>query len=221
MSNSRTASSTAPCVVTILPPRENTIEAKIERTADFCHRAARTAVNAILDSGKKLAELKAELRGKDEWLAAFGEDRAGNAVSSNPFPFGRRTADRFITIYEKFGAGHSVSSLPPSWGTLYELTKLSDAEIKANKTRIRPDMTRSDVAALRRGKATKAPATKRTRDPATTYEKAAALLPDIDARGLADLAIRCIDLLARDERNKQHLMRLAARLDEKSPRGEA
>ena len=64
-------------------------------------------------------------------------------------PFGPSTAQRLM----KIGRDRRLTNpahgplLPPSWRTLYELTKLSDAEFNAMLTdgRIRPDMERDEA----------------------------------------------------------------------------
>jgi hypothetical protein len=67
-------------------------------------------------------------------------------------PFGRRTAQRLMAI-----AGHPilsnathVSRLPPSWGTLYELTKLREEVLlaKIEDGTVNPGMERKDATAL-------------------------------------------------------------------------
>jgi hypothetical protein len=65
-------------------------------------------------------------------------------------PFGRRTAQRLMAIAANSILATHVSSLPPSWGTLYELTKLSDQALLTNieTGSIHPDMQRKDVAVL-------------------------------------------------------------------------
>ena len=68
------------------------------------------------------------------------------------FPFGQRTAEMLMEI-----AGHSIlsnpkffSNLPPSWGTLYEMTRIPEQELEKlieNGT-INADIRRRDVEAI-------------------------------------------------------------------------
>jgi hypothetical protein len=130
-------------VVSVLPPVNDVIT--VERVAEDCHLSFQRSVSGILNCGEKLKALKGKIG--DGWLAAFGEDRAGNIISSNPFPFRRRTADMMIDIYKRFAGTNGSIALPPSWRTLYELAKLTDEQL--SKADIRADMTRAEVKALR------------------------------------------------------------------------
>ena len=71
------------------------------------------------------------------------------AMVENALPFGPRTAERLMAIAadQRLRNPTHVSHLPCSWGTLYELTKLSDerfAELLADGT-INSEMTRADI----------------------------------------------------------------------------
>ncbi len=64
-------------------------------------------------------------------------------------PFGPSTAQRLVKIARDnrlIDRSH-VNVLPPDWGTLYEITKLSDAELEAafDGRVIKPDMRRQDA----------------------------------------------------------------------------
>lgn len=98
-------------------------------------------VAAFIEVGRLLKEAKAELD-HGEW---------GNLVKDN-LPFDDRTAQRFMAI-----AGNPilanpthVSVLPPAWGTLYELSRLSEKVLKAKIAdgTIHPRMERKDAVAL-------------------------------------------------------------------------
>lgn len=75
-----------------------------------------------------------------------------NAVAE-PVPFGIHTADRLMAIAAKPAIADCAHAhtLPQSWATLYELTKLDDAEIttRIEAGEITPDMTRAQAVALR------------------------------------------------------------------------
>lgn len=132
--------------VSILPPVNDLIT--VERVAEDCHLSFQRSVSGILNCGEKLKALKK--KEGDGWLAAFGEGSGRKRIGANPFPFGSATADMFIDIYKRFGGANNVcTTLPPSWGTLYELAKLDDAELAQAADKIRPDMTRAEVKALR------------------------------------------------------------------------
>jgi hypothetical protein len=100
------------------------------------------AVESIIATGEQLIEAKEDLKGRK---GAWGKLCDG-------LPFGDRTAQRLIAI----AADHRIadptrgSLLPPSWRTLYELTKLDDKSFKQAlaKGKINPDMERSDAEKL-------------------------------------------------------------------------
>lgn len=69
-------------------------------------------------------------------------------------PFTARTAQRLMAIAadERLGDPTHVSLLPPAWGTLYELTKLTDEQFAeaVSDGKIRPDVERTEIVALRK-----------------------------------------------------------------------
>lgn len=75
-----------------------------------------------------------------------------NAVPQ-PVPFGIHTADRLMAIASTPAIADCAHAhtLPQSWATLYELTKLDDEQIVAGikSGEITPDMTRAEASALR------------------------------------------------------------------------
>jgi hypothetical protein len=131
-------------VVSVLPPVNDVIT--VERVAEDCHLSFQRSVSGILNCGEKLKALKEKI-GKG-WLAAFGEGPGRQRVACNPFPFGSATADKLIDVHKRFNSAPTGrTTLPPSWRTLYELTKLTDEQL--SKADIRADMTRAEVKALR------------------------------------------------------------------------
>jgi hypothetical protein len=110
----------------------------VERIAE----AWRASVAAIIETGRLLNEAKDELA-HGEWLAMI----------ENDLPFGPRTAQRLMAIAgdERLTNPTHVSHLPPSWGTLYELSKLDDAAFESGVSdgTIHAGMTRGEVAVVR------------------------------------------------------------------------
>lgn len=109
----------------------------------------RKSVDGILNAGRQLIAAK-EACDHGEFLRLFkGTD---NAVS-DPVPFGIHTADRLMAIAAKPAIADCAHAhtLPQSWCTLYELTKLDDEQIVAGikAGEITPSMTRAEASALR------------------------------------------------------------------------
>ena len=102
------------------------------------------ALAAVLATGRELIEAKDAL--------AHGEFEA---TVEDDLPFGPRTAQRLMKVAgnEQLANPTHGSLLPPSWHTLYELSKLDGVTFDQALTdgRIRPDMERQEAAALRTG----------------------------------------------------------------------
>lgn len=107
------------------------------------------SVTSIIETGRLLTEAKAALD-HGEWLPMVQSD----------LPFQRNTAQRLMKIAadSRLANRAHVPLLPPSWGTLYELTKLDDDTFdqKVRDGTINPEMQRKDVkrklaGAARRG----------------------------------------------------------------------
>lgn len=98
--------------------------------------------DGILDVGRLLDEAKGEL-----------EHGQFEAMVEKDLPFGPRSARRFMAIRRdpRISNRTHESVLPANWGTLYELTKLSDEEFAEGVERniIRPDMERKELNAWR------------------------------------------------------------------------
>jgi N6-adenosine-specific RNA methylase IME4 len=102
----------------------------------------RQSAEAIFEAGRLLKEAKQELPHGD-W----------QRMCERELPFKLRTAERLMRIAadERLANPTRVSLLPPSWGTLYELTGCSDEQIEnglKNGT-ICADMERSEAASLK------------------------------------------------------------------------
>ena len=99
------------------------------------------STTAIIETGRLLIQAKDSLE-HGQWLEMVRVE----------LPFAERTAQRLMAIAGNpviANAAHA-SLLPPSWGTLYELTKLPSVELEAKITdgSINPRLERRDVAAL-------------------------------------------------------------------------
>lgn len=103
--------------------------------------AWRSTLDGIFEAGRLLVEAKAAL--------AHGQFER---MVESELPFGARTARMLMSIADdpRLTDRNHGSVLPPSWRTLYELTKLPDGTFGDAIERgiIRPDMQRKDLAPL-------------------------------------------------------------------------
>lgn len=112
-----------------------------------------SAVENWINAGLHLIDAKEGLKGqKGEWERMF----AGNEHAvKHPIPLSICTAERLMKITKNPQITKSAHApiLPPSWYTLYELTKIPDEIFRKalSDGRIRPDMERKDVRALMAG----------------------------------------------------------------------
>lgn len=124
--------------MTIGPPRTE-IDTWVGRITERW----RDSVGAIMDVGRLLIEAKAAL--------AHGEFEK---MIKARLPFKPTTAQRLMVICRDSRLLEPAlrQSLPPSWGTLYELTKLTNQEFDAaiEQKIIRPDVERWEIEGLRR-----------------------------------------------------------------------
>lgn len=101
------------------------------------------SIEAVIDTGRLLIEAKASLR-HGEWGGMIDE----------MLPFSARTAQTLMKIARdvRLSEPKTLLLLPASWGTLYEITKLSDDEIRTaiEKKIIRPDTERWEIEGFRR-----------------------------------------------------------------------
>lgn len=101
----------------------------------------RASVESIIKTGQRLNEAKAALVHGD-----WEEVRSG-------LPFGERQVQMLMAIAAdaRLSNPQYVALLPASWGTIYDLTRLDDDELKRGFQQriIRPDMIRADVDQLR------------------------------------------------------------------------
>jgi hypothetical protein len=101
------------------------------------------SVEAILDVGRMLIQAQAEV-GHGNWLRLIEK-----------LPFGESTAQKLQRIVDPEKAPHlsnpeHVPDLPPSWGTLHVLSRLTPERFEAGVAAgvIRPDMERKEAEAL-------------------------------------------------------------------------
>lgn len=102
----------------------------------------RMGVEAIISTGKLLLEAKDALP-----HGAFG------AMLEQSLPFKARQAQMLMAIASdgRLSNPQYVALLPPSWGTIYDVTRLSDDEFTraVESGVIRPDMERRDIEQIR------------------------------------------------------------------------
>jgi len=108
----------------------------------------RKSVESVLEVGRLLIQAKEKCQ-HGEFMRLF---KGHEQSVAEPVPFSVNTAERLIAVACNAVISNPahVQSLPQSWGTLYELTKLDDetliAGIKSGE--ITPDTTRAQAAAL-------------------------------------------------------------------------
>ncbi len=99
------------------------------------------SVKAIIETGHLLTMAKTQLP----------HGKFGTMIESD-LPFGARTAQMLMAIAldPRLQKRNTVSHLPPSWGSLYELTKLDDREFdrRLKDGTICPDMDRADISTI-------------------------------------------------------------------------
>jgi len=115
---------------------------RAEQWADRICTQLGKSVESIIDVGRLLVKAKADLV-HGEWLRMFNDSLV---------PFTISTAQRLMKIaaHPQLSNTAHVQHLPPSWGTLYELTKVEPTRLK-NAFRdgvITPDMPRKAVQDL-------------------------------------------------------------------------
>jgi hypothetical protein len=103
---------------------------------------------AIIETGRHLIEAKQELS-RNEFAP----------LVKLKLPFTSSTARKLMIIAESQIVCAHVHKMPPSWGTLYELTKLDDEVLRTaiKDGRVNPKLQRKDVRVLRGQPPDKAP----------------------------------------------------------------
>jgi N6-adenosine-specific RNA methylase IME4 len=114
--------------------------ALVSQWADRITAAFSKSVEAFFKTGRLLIEAKKALDHHGEWLPMI----------ESGLPFKPSTAQRLMKIAadERLTNAAHVQLLPPHWGTLYELTKLTDDDFeeKIRSGAIHPELERRDVA---------------------------------------------------------------------------
>jgi hypothetical protein len=109
----------------------------------------RKSVEGILGVGRQLIAAK-EACEHGEFLRIF---KGHDSAVSEPVPFTANTAEILMRVsgHPVLSKSEFVQTLPQSWGTLYELTKLDDEQIVAGikAGEITAGMTRAEACALR------------------------------------------------------------------------
>jgi len=113
-----------------------------EKWAKRIAAAWQKQVPSIFEVGALLESAKAELK-HGEWIA----------LVKSELPFGRNTAQKLMKIAtcDYLRDGEHVHHLPANWGTLYQLTTLTEKQfdLGIKSGAIHPKMQRKDVKAMR------------------------------------------------------------------------
>ena len=113
----------------------------IEEWRNYISEPWQNAVESIIETGRRLIEAKEGI-GHGGWTKIFEDKKL----------FSVQTADRLMAI-----ARHSVlanlthgRNLPPSWRTLYELSRIPEKTLleMMQDGRVHPELTRSEAEAL-------------------------------------------------------------------------
>ena len=143
------------------------------------------SVEGILETGRLLCEAKPDMP-HGGWLQMIKHE----------LPFGENTSEILMKISRnpQITKSEQIQNLPPSWGTLYELTKLDDGAwaLAEDQGLIRPDVQRKQIVAFRKSLV---PAKKKPGPPSKRH---AALDPISDAIRALRVAIKLTDGNAKD-----------------------
>jgi hypothetical protein len=122
----------------ILPPDDPTTRPQF---ASRINIACKKSVEAIFEVGRLLIEAKEKLS-PTEYAEMVETD----------LPFKKGTADRFIHFAKDTRLTSHVEMLPPHWGTLEVLTKLSDVGFNGmiEDKKLNPGLERSEAAKILR-----------------------------------------------------------------------
>jgi len=134
---------------------------RAEQWADRICTQLGKSVEAIIEVGRLLVKAKADLA-HGEWGRLFQDELV---------PFTINTAQRLMVISQHPTLSNTAHAqyLPPSWTSLYELTKVEPKRLTAafKDGIITPDMKRRDVTALLPPKRKRPATSRRTEDPDT------------------------------------------------------
>ncbi len=120
-----------------------TREAWAGRINTFLRQTHDAAVLGIFQVGDNLIAAKAQLSTEEY-----------DGMIENDLAVSKRTIQRLVAIAsdQRLRMSHSPSLLPASWGTLYQLTRLTDSELDklADEGKLSPELERDDVEAARK-----------------------------------------------------------------------
>ena len=107
--------------------RRCSVKAVREKLAEHSRASVKTWVHV----GKELAGVKkaAKEDGPKVFPALFARN-AEERKDENKYPFSRQTADIFIAISARFAHACANESLPASWRTLYELSRIEPSRLQ-------------------------------------------------------------------------------------------
>lgn len=112
--------------------------ARMDGVIDRRNALRRSTVENVIEIGETLMEIKSRFPRQFEAVIADNEER---------WRFGSRTARMYMAIASDERIRNHGSEMPPSWRTLYELTRLSDDqwEARIEDGSMNPYMERADV----------------------------------------------------------------------------
>jgi hypothetical protein len=100
------------------------------------------AVESIVETGQRLIEAKGTM-----------EHGAWEKIFENNKPFSLRTAEYLMAIARNpvLSKAQHVAFLPPSWGTLYQLSRIPEENLQKliDTGKVHPELTRDEVEVLR------------------------------------------------------------------------
>jgi hypothetical protein len=123
-----------------LPTLKQTTTPAVKRYANEITGEWRKAVDGILAVGQLLQDAESNLSAP-EWVDLYAE-----------LPFSKSTADKLLEIARDTRLLSHKEHLPPSWGTLYEITQLDDAKFHAGLSQglITPAVERQHIIEYKR-----------------------------------------------------------------------
>jgi hypothetical protein len=113
----------------------------IEEWRDYISEPWQSAVESIVETGRRLIEAKENI-GHGGWVKIFEDKKL----------FSAKTAQRLMAIAQHpiLANGAHVYHLPPSWGTLYELSRIPEQALLTwiQDGKVHSELTRSEAEAL-------------------------------------------------------------------------
>jgi hypothetical protein len=124
-----------------LPIRRTQPAQSVEAWAEVITQAWRETVGGILGVGQLLAQARGQLQDGD-WGRL-----TGRSARKSMLPFGTRTAERLINVFNDLRIATHASHMPPYWMTLYAIHKLTDKEFDdaLDDGVVHPECERKDI----------------------------------------------------------------------------